>query len=68
MATTAKPNLLDNDAAAEFLGLRPNTLPIWRCTRRYNLPYHKVGRRVFYDEVDLLAFLDSRKVATGGRG
>jgi len=48
--------------AAAFLRLVPNTLNIWRMTGRYNLPYVRVGRRVFYLKSDLIAWLDSRRV------
>lgn len=58
-----QPELLSSADAAEFLGLAgPNVLAIWRCTRRYDLPYIKVGGKILYDVEDLLAFLESRKV------
>ena len=58
-----RPVLLREKSAAEVLGLAPQTLRSWRCTKRYNLPFHKVGRRIFYNERDLLQFLESRRVA-----
>jgi predicted DNA-binding transcriptional regulator AlpA len=58
----SKPQLLDTNQAAEFLGLSPTTLTTWRCQQRYDLPYVKVGGHVRYDERDLLAFIESRKV------
>ncbi|WP_041388845.1 helix-turn-helix domain-containing protein [Polaromonas sp. JS666] len=52
---------LRNEAeSAEFLGVKPTTLQIWRCTKRYPLPYIKVGRLVRYRQSDLEAFLTSR--------
>jgi hypothetical protein len=54
--------LFDTKEAAEFLGTAPQTLVVWRCTKRYPLPYVKVGGAVRYFEDDLLAFLESRKV------
>lgn len=48
--------------AAEYLGIKESTLAIWRCTRRYKLPYIKVGRLVQYRKSDLDAFLLSRIV------
>jgi len=57
-----KPQLLDNTQAAEFLGVSPTTLTTWRCTQRYDLPYVKIGGCVRYDEADLVAFIQSRKV------
>jgi len=59
---TNRPQLLDTAQAAEFLGLMPATLAVWRCLGRYDLPFLKVGRRVLYDAKDLLAWLEKRKV------
>jgi hypothetical protein len=54
--------LLDERASAEFLGLKPNTLAVWRSTRRYPLPWVRVGSRVRYRLRDLEAFVRSRTV------
>ena len=54
--------LLDTPAAAAVLGTEPSTLEIWRCTKRYALPYIKVGRLVRYRKSALLKFLESRTV------
>ncbi len=53
-------HLLNESATADFLGVTIGTLQVWRCTKRYNLPYIKVGRLVKYRYSDLMAFLDSR--------
>ena len=53
----------DPRKAADFLGISKETLAMWRCTKRYALPYIKVGRLVKYREADLVAFLESRRVA-----
>jgi excisionase family DNA binding protein len=58
----SKPQLLDTKQAADYLGLSPTTLITWRSTQRYDLPYVKLGGIVRYDERDLLAWLESRKV------
>lgn len=55
-------DLLNNEEAASYLGVAPNSLAVWRATKRYPLPYIKVGRLVKYRRVDLDAFLDSRRV------
>jgi len=55
-------NLLTNDQAAIYLGVAPNSLAVWRTTKRYALPYVKVGRLVKYRLADLNAFLESRTV------
>jgi len=62
----SKPQLLDNAQAAEFLGVSPTTLTTWRCMKRYDLPYVKIGGCVRYTEADLLQFIESRKVRITG--
>lgn len=66
IAAVLKPqsNLLTNDQAATYLGVAPNSLAVWRTTKRYALPYVKVGRLVKYRLADLNAFLESRTVAS----
>ena len=55
------PSELVNDiAAARYLGVSAGTLSVWRSTGRYPLPFVKVGRRVRYRIGDLLAFTESR--------
>ena len=49
--------LVSVDDAAEFLGTTPGTLAVWRCNRRYDLPYVKVGRSVKYRQEDLERFV-----------
>ena len=39
-----------------------NTLAVWRTTGRYNLPYTKVSRRVFYPINGVAEFLLRRTV------
>jgi len=54
--------LLDTKSAADVLHVKPETLTVWRCTKRYDLPFVKIGRKVFYDRRDLEAFIEKRKV------
>lgn len=56
-------NLLTNKEAAEYLGVASNSLAVWRTTKRYPIPYVKVGRLVKYRLSDLETFLESRKVS-----
>jgi hypothetical protein len=56
------PKLLDPPAAAEFLSISKITLAGWRCSKRYSLPYIKIGRLVRYKHSDLVEFLDSHHV------
>ena len=61
MSNNSKPEFLDTKQAAEFLGgLSPVTLNTWRSTKRYDLPYIKVGGKVRYRLEELIAFLESR--------
>ena len=64
-----KPNepkeLLDELEAAAYLGLKNHkTLAVWRCNKRYDLPYVKYGRLVRYRRKDLQAFVDAHLVPT----
>ena len=56
--------LLTPHEAGEYLGVAPETLNVWRATRRYKIPYVKVGRSVRYRLTDLEAFVQQRLVAT----
>ncbi|MCG9697185.1 helix-turn-helix domain-containing protein [Shewanella sp. Isolate11] len=51
---------LSNQDAANYLGVKPETLDVWRSAGRYAIPFVKVGRRVFYRQSDLDAFIASR--------
>ena len=63
MATLApsSPLVDEKPQAAEILNVTPGTLSVWRCVRRYDLPYVKIGRA---DRViglaDLEAFITAR--------
>lgn len=61
-----KSELISRDAAAEFLGVRPQTLASWASSRRYALPFVKIGRRVMYRLCDLQAFIDANIVMPEG--
>ncbi len=45
---------------SEYLGVSHDTLSVWRCEKRYNIPYLKVGRLVKYRKSDLDAWLAGR--------
>ncbi|MDZ7655709.1 MAG: helix-turn-helix domain-containing protein [Sulfurimicrobium sp.] len=63
-AANVKPQstLLDTEAAAEYIGVAPRSLEVWRCVKRHSIPYIKVGRLVKYRQSDLDAWLESRTV------
>ena len=62
MATTVD-RILNEDQAAEFLGVKPQTLSVWRCTKRVQIPYVKIGRSVKYRMSALEAYLEANTVA-----
>lgn len=65
-ATLPSTRLLTRKEAAEFLGVKEQTLAAWATTKRYALPFAKVGSLVRYRLTDLEAFLASRTI--GGVG
>lgn len=58
--TTCRPKLLTEKEAAEYLGVSPATLTVWRCTRRYPLAFLKIGRCIRYRPEALEEFMESR--------
>lgn len=55
----------DNDRAADYLGVKKGTLPIWRSTKRHPQPaYYKVGSKVVYLKRDLDAYLEVVRVTS----
>ena len=54
--------LLTPSEVSEMLGVSVETLNVWRATKRYNLPYTKVGRLVRYKESDIRAFINNRTI------
>ena len=47
---------------AEYLGVSEGTLAVWASTKRYNLPYVKIGSLVKYRMSDLQEFLQNNLV------
>ena len=55
---TGNGELISPEATATMLGVKPATLTVWRCTRRYPLPFIKIGsRRVMYRRSDVEIFI-----------
>lgn len=52
--------LLAAEEVAGILAVKPATLAVWRSTKRYNLPFIKVGRLVRYRWADIMAFIEGR--------
>lgn len=53
----------NNQEAADYLNIRPNTLEVWRCKHK-GPRYSKIGTRVLYDVDDLEEFFKVRAVDT----
>ena len=47
-AAAARSELLSRVEAAAYLGVAKQTLAIWACNKRYDLPYVKIGKLVKY--------------------
>jgi excisionase family DNA binding protein len=60
--TEQNSKLLTRKEASDYLGIAQGTLEVWACTKRYQLPYIKVGRLVRYRLSDLDTFLNSRVI------
>ena len=61
MSTNVPTRLLTPKQTSELLGgTALSTLAVWRSSRRYDLPYVKVGRSVRYREEDVLSFIARR--------
>lgn len=63
MENTTDDELLSTVQAAKILNASPQTLEVWRCTKRYPLAYVKIGSKVRYRRSAILAFIASRTVA-----
>ena len=58
----SKPELYDTPAAADYLGVKPHSLEVWRSSGRYSIPFIRVGGRVRYRRDALDTFLAERTV------
>ena len=56
------PEFLTREQAAEYIGVKPQTLGAWASSGRYNLPMVKVGRLCKYRRSDLDAWLQARTI------
>ena len=55
--------LLEPSEVSRILGVTVKSLAVWRCTKRYALPYIKVGKSVRYRSEDVQTFINSREVS-----
>jgi hypothetical protein len=64
-SATVPIKLFTTEEASEMLGVRPQTLALWRSSRRQGPPYVKVGKHhVRYRVADLEAWLTAQTVPT----
>jgi hypothetical protein len=49
--------LLSTPETARQLRLDAGTLATWRCRRRTGLPFVRIGRRIFYRQIDIDNFI-----------
>ena len=54
--------LLTERQAADYLGVRPQTLALWRMTLRHDLGFIRVGTSIRYRARDLEQWLEQRTV------
>lgn len=54
---------LRTPAAADYLGVKTNTMEIWRCQKR-GPKFYKIGRCVVYDLNDLESYVNAHGVHT----
>jgi Helix-turn-helix domain len=56
------PEKLTSRQAAEYIGVTPSTLDVWRCKRvSHQPPYHKRGRKVIYLKPDLDKYIEGNR-------
>ena len=65
LKTKSEDVLLSRDEAAEFLGVKPQTLACWASNKRYDLPLVKIGRLAKYRLADLEAFVARHRDVMG---
>ena len=55
------------EETAKYLGLSSaEVLAIWRCTKKYNLPYVHVGGKIMYDPDSVRKWVASRTTGEDG--
>jgi len=57
-------SLLTPFEVATYIGVSENTLSVWRCVGRYEIPFVKIGRLVRYKRTDLEVWISSRTHAS----
>ena len=52
---------LTTQEAAEYLGVKKQSLETWRCTGRYAIPYVRIGAAIRYNQSDLDAYIAANR-------
>ncbi len=60
LEAAATEKLKPPDEAATYLGIKEQTLAVWRSSGRYGLPFVRVGRAIRYRESDLKSWIEQR--------
>ena len=54
--------LLTREQVAKLLGVKKETLAVWKSTKRYKLPVIKIGKLVRYSYADLIEFIRQKSI------
>lgn len=63
-----RAHLLPRKSAAKIIGVECNTLATWASTRRYDLPFVRIGSRAFYKVGDVLDFIERNTLNNNSKG
>ncbi len=55
--------IMRTSQAAEYIGMKKNTLEVWRCKKK-GPKFHKIGRNIVYFKEDLDTYITSQGVHT----
>ena len=58
VCNVAPSGLMTPRDAAVYIGVKINTLAVWRMTNRYGLPFVKLGKVIRYRKSDLDEWID----------
>lgn len=50
--------------AANLIGVSSTTLASWRCTKKEQIPYYKIGKTVFYKAQDVMDWIETKRVTS----
>ena len=64
-SNTLQKKLMTRREAANYLGIKEQTLALWAHANRYDLPYYKIGRHAKYKREDLDRFIERSQQKIG---